>query len=86
MLQLADAEEQPGITSIFLSVEDGVPLPSSLLRQGVDFVLAEKRRGQIVLIACGAGVSRSVASSVPIIRSKVLFIRCQVRWVPVGDS
>jgi protein-tyrosine phosphatase len=64
MLQLAQAVQQPGITSLYLPVDDGVPLPEYLLRQGVDFVLSEKRRDQRVLIACGAGISRSAAFAV----------------------
>jgi protein-tyrosine phosphatase len=61
MLQLAELVEQPGITSLYLNVEDGVPLPHKLLRQGVDFVIVEKERGHTVFISCGAGISRSAA-------------------------
>jgi protein-tyrosine phosphatase len=68
MLQLADLVEQPGITSLYLPVDDGVPLPDDLLRQGVDFVLGEKSRGRIVLIACGAGISRSAAFAVAVLK------------------
>jgi hypothetical protein len=64
MLQLAEPVTHFGITSVYLPVEDGVPLPSDLLRSGVDFVLSEKQRGQSVLIACGAGMSRSAAFAV----------------------
>ena len=70
MLQLADPVEQPGITSLYLPVDDGVPLPGDLLRQGVDFVKAEKRRGHTVLIACGAGISRSVAFTVAVLKEE----------------
>jgi protein-tyrosine phosphatase len=68
MLQLAEAVEQPHITSRYLAVEDGEPLPGTLLRQGVDFVLSEKERGHVVLIACGAGMSRSVAFAVAVLK------------------
>jgi protein-tyrosine phosphatase len=64
MLQLAEAVKQPGIASLYLPVEDGEPLPFHLLRQGVDFVLSEKRQGHTVLIACGAGQSRSVVFAI----------------------
>jgi hypothetical protein len=64
MLLLAQDVTHPGITSIYLPVEDGVPLPDHLLRRGLDFVLSAKQRGQTVLIACGAGMSRSVAYAV----------------------
>jgi hypothetical protein len=68
MLQLAEAVEHPGIKSLYLPVEDGVPIPPSLLQQGVDFVLSERDRGRTVLIACGAGISRSVAFAVAVLR------------------
>ena len=64
MLLMAEDVSHPGITSIYLPVEDGVPLPDHLLRRGLDFVLSAKQRGQTVLIACGAGMSRSVAYAV----------------------
>jgi atypical dual specificity phosphatase len=68
MLQLAEAVEHPGIKSFYLPVEDGVPIPASLLQQGVGFVLSEKDRGRTVLIACGAGISRSVSFAVAVLR------------------
>lgn len=64
MLQLAELIEQPGITTLFLPVDDGVPLAVELLRKGVDFVIAEKEQGGRVLIACGAGISRSTAFAI----------------------
>ena len=70
MLQLAEAVRQPGIISLYVPTEDGVPLPESLLRRGVNFVLGEKRRGQVVLIACGAGMSRSVAYAVAVLKEE----------------
>ncbi len=68
MLQLAEAVKQSGIVSLYLKVEDGEAVPSDLLRQGVDFVIAEKRRGRNVLIACGAGISRSSAFAVAVLK------------------
>lgn len=68
MLQLEEAVKQPDIVSLYLPVDDGVPLPAKLLRQGVDFVLAERQQGHTVLIACGAGISRSVAFTVAVLK------------------
>jgi protein-tyrosine phosphatase len=68
MLQLAEAVKHPNITSIYLPVEDGVPLPDHLLQQGADFVLFEKSLGHTVLIACGAGMSRSVVFAVAVLK------------------
>ena len=64
MLQLAEAVEHPGVLSLYLPVEDGEALRPEFLRRGVDFVLEHRRSGQVVLIACGAGRSRSVAYAV----------------------
>ena len=61
MLQLAEKVKQPGITSLYLPVEDLEPIPSDLLRQGIDFILQEKGKGHRVLVACGAGINRSSA-------------------------
>lgn len=68
MLQLAAWVEQPGITALYLQVDDGLPLPAELLRRGIDFIKAEKEQGGRVLIACGAGISRSVAFAVAALR------------------
>ena len=59
MLQLAESVPQTGIASRFVHVEDGEPLPTALLREGVDFVRLQKSLGRNVLVACGAGISRS---------------------------
>jgi protein-tyrosine phosphatase len=61
MLQLAEAVEQPDILSFYLEVEDGLPLARVHLRAGVGFILAQRQAGRTVLVACGAGVSRSPA-------------------------
>jgi len=61
MLQLAEPVLQPGIASLFLAVDDGAPIPAAALRDGMAFVRAARGAGQTVLVACGAGVSRSVA-------------------------
>jgi len=64
MLQLADSVKQAGIPSLFIPVEDGEPLPSDLLRMGVEFVRLEKALGRKVLVACGAGISRSATFAI----------------------
>jgi protein-tyrosine phosphatase len=64
MLQLAELVEQPGIAALYLPVKDGVPLLVEMLRQGVDFVIAHQEQDERVLVACGAGISRSAAFAV----------------------
>ena len=58
MLQLAYPIEQSGIESLYVDVEDGVPLPALALRRGMDFVNAQRAQNKNILIACGAGIVR----------------------------
>ena len=59
LLQLAGKSEQPGIVALYLPVGDGEPLPPGKLTQGVAFVSEQIAAGKRVLVACGAGISRS---------------------------
>jgi len=59
ILQLAVKIESPGITALYLPVEDLAPIPHNLLRQGVQFVRENKIQGKRILVACGAGINRS---------------------------
>ena len=61
MLQLAEPINQANINSLYLPVEDLEPAPHHLIRQGVDYILAEKEKGNKILVACGAGMNRSTA-------------------------
>ena len=70
MLQLADLVEQPGVTSVYLPVEDFEPLPFDVLRQGVDFVRNAKQQGHTILIACGAGINRSTTYCVAALKEE----------------
>ena len=68
MLLLAELVQHPGITSLYLPVQDFAPIPPYLLRQGVDFVREEKGQAHRVLIACGAGINRSSAFAVAVLK------------------
>lgn len=70
MLQLADSVRQPGIPSLYVPVEDGEPLPQDMLRMGVEFVRLEKALGRNVLIACGAGISRSATFTIAALKEE----------------
>jgi protein-tyrosine phosphatase len=70
MLQLADRVEQSGIEVLYLDVEDGEPLPAEKLRQGVAFVRDQLAAGRRVLIACGAGISRSVTFATAVLHEE----------------
>lgn len=70
MLQLADPLPQPGIASLYLPVEDGVPLSPEQLRRGLDFVRLHKADGHRILVACGAGISRSVTFAIAALKEE----------------
>ncbi len=64
MLQLAELVEHPGILSLYLAVEDGVPISPQILKTGIEFVKSNKNAGRKTLVACGAGISRSAAFAI----------------------
>jgi protein-tyrosine phosphatase len=64
LLHLAARVEPPGITTLYLLIEDGEPIEEVTLRRGVDFVLAQRAAGKTVLVACGAGISRSTTFAI----------------------
>lgn len=59
MLQFAERTSDPQIAYLFLPIEDGEPVAHEVFAQGVGFVRKTHGRGLNVLIACGAGISRS---------------------------
>jgi protein-tyrosine phosphatase len=59
MLQFAEEIEQTDIESLYLPIEDDLPTSKKHIRAGVDFIREHKRKGDRVLVACGAGINRS---------------------------
>jgi protein-tyrosine phosphatase len=70
MLQLAAKVEQPGITSLYLPVEDFAPIKFELLQKGVSFVREQKKLGCRILVACGAGINRSSSFCTAILKEE----------------
>lgn len=68
ILQMVELSSVPGITTLYIEVEDEAPIQRSMLRQGVDFILKHKKAGDRILVACGAGVSRSSAFCIAALR------------------
>jgi hypothetical protein len=64
MLQLADYVQQANIETLFVPVEDGVSLYHPRIKKGLSFIREQKALGKTVLIACGAGQSRSVTFAI----------------------
>jgi protein-tyrosine phosphatase len=61
VLQLEAAIRLPDIHLLYIPVRDFSPIPAAQLKQGVEFVLAEKEKGNKILVACAAGINRSSA-------------------------
>ena len=59
MLHLAEDVQHEGIETLYLGIDDGVPVKQDILKQGLDFLIEQKAEGKILLSACGAGISRS---------------------------
>jgi len=59
MLHLAEDVRHDGIETLYLPIDDGVPVKQDTLKQGIDFICERKAQGKTVLSACGAGISRS---------------------------
>ena len=59
MLHLADDVQHDGIETLYLPIDDGVPIKQDVLKQGINFIIDQKSQDKIVLSACGAGISRS---------------------------
>jgi hypothetical protein len=70
MLLLAAPVEHQGIRSLYLPVDDGVPLREDTLANGVAFVRAEHAQGNRVLVACGAGISRATAFAIAVLKEE----------------
>jgi|SRR4028119_1761770 Predicted protein-tyrosine phosphatase len=70
MIQLAESVQQPNISSLFIAIEDGKPLPFDQLKTGVEFVQLEKARGRNVLIACGSGISRAASFAIATLKEE----------------
>ena len=59
MLQLFRPVQQEGIESTYIAIEDGYPLTEEMLDKALDFIRKSREAGHTLLIACGAGISRS---------------------------
>ena len=70
MLLLAAPVEHKGITSLYLPVDDEIPLRENALANGVAFVRSEYAQGNRVLVACGAGISRATTFAIAALKEE----------------
>jgi protein-tyrosine phosphatase len=63
LLSLAEPVGHDGIETLYLNVTDGEPVDYEKIAAGVKFVRDQKAAGKKVVVACGAGISRSVLFS-----------------------
>ena len=70
ILQLAYPAEHPGIEPLYIAVDDGVPLPSEALQQGISFAHEQKAKSHQLVIGCGAGISRSVTFTMAVLHEE----------------
>lgn len=64
ILQLIEGPAIPGIEQLVLPISDGVPIPTEALSQGIAFIQKAHAANKTLMIACGAGVSRSVSFTI----------------------
>ncbi len=69
MLLFAELVEHPGIVSLFIDQEDGQPTPYRHFHKGLNFIRSNKEEGRNVLVACGAGISRSATFTIAALSS-----------------
>lgn len=70
MLQLADDVPQSNIVSLYLAVDDGVTISREHLKRGVTFLREQKQAGKTLLVACGAGISRSTSFALAVLKEE----------------
>ncbi len=70
ILEIAAPVEYDDITTLYLPVDDGTALRPGVLPNGVAFVRSEYAQGNRILIACGAGISRSVAFAIAALKEE----------------
>lgn len=68
MLQLASPIGYEDIPMLFIPMEDSAPLLKDHVEAGLQFIRDHKAAGHRILVACGAGISRSVVMAMAALR------------------
>jgi len=67
MLHLAEDVRHDDIETLYLGIDDGMPVKQDILKQGIDFLIEQKAQDKVLLSACGAGISRSTTFAMGIL-------------------
>ncbi|MHA6250016.1 dual specificity protein phosphatase family protein [Pontibacter sp. CAU 1760] len=87
VLQLEDPQELPDVHSLYLPIQDGAPLVEEDFWRGIQFILLEHQLGRNVVIACAAGISRSVTFAVAVLKeTENLTLLEAYRQIVQGDA
>jgi len=81
MLQLADSAPHPTIPTLYLPIDDGLPIPLPYLQEGIGFICHHYTAKRHILIACGVGISRSVAFGMVALKECLNISLCQAYCV-----
>ena len=67
ILQLAEKVTHPNIETLYLKMDDGESISHDSIAQGIAFMRAQKVKGGRLMVACGAGISRSTTFAMAIL-------------------
>lgn len=59
--------EQSHLSTLFIPIEEGVS-SSEIFKQGIDFVIAERKKNHNIFLACETGGNRSIAFGTAILK------------------
>lgn len=87
VLQLEDPQEIPEVHSLYLPIKDGAPLAEEDFWRGIQFILLEHQLNRNVMIACAAGISRSVTFAIAVLKeTEDLTLLEAYRQIVLGDA
>lgn len=61
LLHLVENVSHPNVETLYMPIEDGVPTAPAEIERGVNFIVEHHQHNHPILVACGAGMSRSAA-------------------------
>jgi protein-tyrosine phosphatase len=64
VLHLQQLVEQEGINTLYIPIQEGIPLTKNQIATGLNYIREHHEQGKAIVVACGAGISRSVIFAV----------------------